>query len=105
VIAERGEPTPYTILINSIDPELARNGYFSELHTRLDVRSVLEQHLKDEFILVPMRIGGKEGKAWWFGTPSSVARLKTVPPSERVEQAAPRKLQVTPEPLDADTET
>ena len=93
VLAERGEETPYTILINAIDPELARNGYFSELRTGLDVRAVLENHLGQEFVLVPARIGGAEGKAWWFRDPSSIPHLETVPLSERVEQTVLRKLQ------------
>jgi 16S rRNA G966 N2-methylase RsmD len=93
VLAERGEETPYTVLINAIDPELARNGYFSELRTGLDVRTVLENHLDQEFVLVPARIGGAEGKAWWFRDPSSIPHLETVPLSERVEQTVLRKLQ------------
>jgi 16S rRNA G966 N2-methylase RsmD len=93
VLAERGEETPYTILINAIDPELARRGYFSELRTGLDVRSVLESHKDKEFILVPMRIGGAEGQGWWFKNPSSVPHLESVPLSERVEQTVLRKLQ------------
>jgi len=93
VLAERGEETPYTILINAIDPELARNGYFSELRTGLDVETVLENHLGKEFVLVSMRIGGAEGKAWWFQDPSSIPHLESVPLSERVEQTVLRKLQ------------
>lgn len=38
IIAARGEPSPYTILINAIDPELARNGHFRETVGGLDVR-------------------------------------------------------------------
>jgi len=93
VLAERGEETPYTILINAIDPELAQNGYFSELLTGLDVRTVLEKHLGQEFVLVPTRIGGTEGQAWWFRNPASVPHLASVPLSERVEQTVLRKLQ------------
>jgi 16S rRNA G966 N2-methylase RsmD len=93
VLAERGEPTPYTILINAIDPELARNGYFSELLTGLDVRSVLENHREKEFDLVPTRLGDVEGEAWWLRDPSSIPHLQTVPLSERVEQTVLRKLQ------------
>lgn len=93
IVAERGEPTPYTILINAIDPELAKNGYFSELLTGLDVHAVLKNHIGQEFVLVPMRIGGAEGKAWWFREPSSIAHLESVPLSERVEQTVLRKLQ------------
>jgi hypothetical protein len=93
VLAERGEETPYTIIINTIDPELARNGYFSELHTGLDVRTVLKNHKDKEFILVPAKLGGSEGKLWWFKDPSIVPHLKTIPLSERVEQTVLRKLQ------------
>lgn len=93
VIAERGEPTPYTILINAIDPELARNGYFSKLRTGLDVRTILENRLGQEFVLVPMHIGGAEGQGWWFKDPSSIPHLQSVPLSERVEQTALRQLQ------------
>jgi 16S rRNA G966 N2-methylase RsmD len=93
VLAERGEETPYTIIINTIDPELARNGYFSELHTGLDVRTVLKNHKDKEFILVPAKLGGSEGQLWWFKDPSIVPHLKTIPLSERVEQTVLRKLQ------------
>ncbi len=93
VLAERGEPTPYTILINATDPELARNGYFSELRSGLDVRTVLNNHLGQDFHLVPMQIGSAEGKGWWFRDPLNVPHLKTVPLTERVEQTALRKLQ------------
>ncbi len=93
VMAKRGEPTPYTILINSIDPELARNGYFSEYRTGLDVKKVLESHIGGDFILMPVRIGGVEGKAWWFKDPGSIAHLQSIPLSERVEQTVLRKLQ------------
>ena len=93
VVAERGEPTPYTILINAIDPELARNGYFSELKSGLDVRAVLESHINQEFVLVPMQIADVKGEAWWFRNPSSIPHLESVPLSERVEQTVLRKLQ------------
>jgi hypothetical protein len=93
VLAERGEETPYTIIINTIDPELARHGYFSELHTGLDVKTVLKSHINKEFILVPAKLGGSEGQLWWFKDPSIVPHLKTIPLSERVEQTVLRKLQ------------
>lgn len=93
VLAERGEETPYTIIINTIDPELARHGYFSELHTGLDVKTVLKSRIDKEFILVPTKLGGSEGQLWWFKDPSIVPHLKTIPLSERVEQTVLRKLQ------------
>jgi len=93
VLAERGEETPYTIIINTIDPELAKHGYFSELDTGLDVKTVLKNHKDKEFILVPVKLGGSEGHLWWFKDPSIVPHLKTIPLSERVEQTVLRKLQ------------
>lgn len=93
VIAERGEETPYTVIINTIDPELAKHGYFSELQTGLDIRTCLKNHLDKEFILVDAKLGGSEGQLWWFKDATIVPHLKTVPLSERVEQAVLRRLQ------------
>lgn len=93
VIAERGEPTPYTIIINAIDPELARLGYFSTLQTGLDVKTVLQKHLEKEFTFIPAQIGSTQGKLWWFKNPSIVPHIEHVPLTERVEQTVLRKLQ------------
>lgn len=93
IIAERGEPTPYTILINAIDPELAKRGFFSELKTGLNINTALEEHLDKEFVLVKARLGGAEGNLWWFKNPLSIAHLEQIPLSERVEQTVLRYLQ------------
>jgi DNA modification methylase len=93
ILAERGEPTPYTIIINAIDPELAKRGFFSELNTGLDVKSVLEKHLNDEFIFIDSKIGKNEGKMWWFKKPNQVPHLERIPLSERVERTVILKLQ------------
>ncbi|MGH2568092.1 MAG: hypothetical protein ACRDGA_07100, partial [Bacteroidota bacterium] len=93
LLAERAEPTPYTIIINFIDPVLAKHGYFSSLHTGLDVKSVLKKHIDKEFRLVAEKIGGATGKLWWFKDPNQVIRLREVPLTERVEQTVLRLLQ------------
>lgn len=93
LLAERAEPTPYTMVINYIDPVLAKNGYFSSLHTGLDVKSVLKNHIGKEFKLVEEHIGGVKGQLWWFNDPKMVNRLKEIPLSERVEQTVLRLLQ------------
>jgi DNA modification methylase len=93
ILAQRGEPTPYTIIINSIDPELAKQGFFSELETGLDAESVLKKHINDEFCLVESRLGGATGKLWWFTKPNFVPHLQNIPLSERVEQTVLRQLQ------------
>jgi DNA modification methylase len=92
LLAERAEPTPYTIIINYIDPVLAKQGYFSTLHSGLDINAVLKNHLEKEFVLLPTKIGGAEGKLWWFKDTSIVPRLHEIPLTERVEQTVYRKL-------------
>lgn len=92
VIAERAEPTPYTILVNYIDPVLARRGFFGTLNTGLDVRKVLEEAVGSEFVLLDTKIGGSSGKLWWFKDSIFVARLREIPLSERVEQTVFRAL-------------
>lgn len=93
ILAERGEPTPYTIIINAVDPELAKRGFFSELNTGLDVKTALERHIDNEFILVNSKIGINEGKMWWFKKPNLVPHLERIPLSERVERTVVSKLQ------------
>jgi putative DNA methylase len=92
VIAERAEPTPYTILVNYVDPVLARRGFFGTLNTGLDVKKVLENAIGGDFTLVDAKLGGTTGKLWWFSDPVFVARLKETPLSERVEQTVFRAL-------------
>lgn len=92
VIAERAEPTPYTILINQIDPVLAKRGLFGTLQTGLDVKTVLEESVGSEFKLVDAKLGGAEGKLWWFADKTFVARLQQVPLTERVEETVFRCL-------------
>ena len=92
LLAERAEPTPYTIIINYIDPVLAKNGFFSTLQTGLDVKSVLKKHVGSEFRLVQEKIGGVKGQLWWFNSPDLVSRLKEIPLTERVEQTIYRLL-------------
>jgi DNA modification methylase len=93
ILAERGEPTPYTIIINAIDPELSKRGYYSELNTGLNIDKALKEHLDSEFVLVEGKIGGASGKLWWFKNPNLVKHLEQVPLSERVEQTVLRQIQ------------
>jgi 16S rRNA G966 N2-methylase RsmD len=92
VIAIRAEPTPYTILINQVDPVLAKRGLFGTLHTGLDVKTVLEESVGGEFVLVDAKLGGAAGKFWWFADKTFAARLEAVPLTERVEETVFRCL-------------
>ncbi len=92
VIATRAEPTPYTILINQVDPVLAKRGLFGTLHTGLDVMTVLQESIGKEFELVEARLGGATGKLWWFKDKTFAARLEAVPLTERVEETVFRCL-------------
>jgi hypothetical protein len=91
LLAERAEPIPYTIIINYIDPVLTKHGYFSSLHTGLDTNNVLKNHLGKEFVLLPTKIGGAEGKLWWFKDTSIVPRLSEIPLTERVDERLKRR--------------
>ncbi len=91
LLAERAEETPYTQIINFIDPVLAKNGYFSSLETGLDIKKVLEKHLGKEFILVDSKIGGVTGKLWWLKEPGKYIKYD-IPLSERVEETVYREL-------------
>jgi 16S rRNA G966 N2-methylase RsmD len=92
VIASRAEPTPYTILINQVDPVLAKRGLFGTLHTGLDVKTVLEESVGKDFELVDAKLGGASGKLWWFADKTFAARLGAVPLTERVEETVFRSL-------------
>lgn len=91
LLAQRSEPTPYTIIINYIDPVLAKNGFFLALHTGLDVKTVLKNHLGQEFVLVRGKIGTAEGELWWFKDTTIIPHFE-IPLTERVEQTVLRKL-------------
>lgn len=95
VIAERAEPTPYTILVNFVDPVLAKLGLFGVLNTGLDVKTALEQSIGKDFVLVDAKMGGASGKLWWFKDPVFVARLKEIPLTERVERTVENTLRTS----------
>jgi 16S rRNA G966 N2-methylase RsmD len=91
LLAERWEPTPYTVIINYIDPVLAREGFFHELYPGFDVKTVLQNSLDDVFVLVPTKIGSAAGECWWFRDPG-IIKHHEIPLSERVEQCVVRLL-------------
>ena len=66
VITERAKPTPYTILINHVDPVLARKGLFSSLDSGLDIEDVLRDAVGTEFRVVTRRMGRVRGALWWL---------------------------------------
>ncbi len=92
LLAERAEETPYTQIINFIDPVLAKHGYFSSLETGLDVKKVLQKHYGQEFVLVKStKIGGATGELWWLKEPNKYIKYD-IPLSERVEETVRREL-------------
>jgi hypothetical protein len=90
ILAERGEPVPYSIIINSypmIYEELKNNGYL--LSTPENIEKVLKRNINKEFELVIIRNEDKKiiGKKWWFKNPDSIPYLERIPLAERVENA------------------
>jgi len=84
VLAERGEPTSYAWILNTIDTKLIERGY-NLLSEPKEIKSVLDDHLGKEFIIVEVREGLKTVKKWWFKDPSSISHLEKIPLSERLE--------------------
>jgi hypothetical protein len=86
IIAERGEPTTYTHILNGIYPELDRYGVL--LSATEDIKNVLQRYVDKEFILKDVRDkkGKIIGKKWWLKDPS-VVKINLVPLHERVEKA------------------
>lgn len=86
VLAERGEPTSYAWLLNTIDTKLIERGY-NLLSSPEELKKIIEKHLGKEFVLVEIQEGLNKVKKWWFKDPATVPHLKTTPLSERVEKA------------------
>ena len=87
IIAERGEATPYSTLINSyptIYGALKKNGYMFSAPE--GIGEILKRHINTDFILVDVmdKEGKTIGKKWWL---KGVYFLDRTPLSERVEQA------------------
>ena len=85
ILAERSEPVPYTFIINHIDPELTKHGFYLKYHADWNVDDVLAN--SGEFTIKTITIAGKEGPAWWFKDESEALRTLRVPLTERVEYA------------------
>lgn len=86
VLAERGEPTSYAWILNTIDTKLIERGY-NLLSDPQEIRSVLDKHLEKEFVIVEIPENLKIAKKWWFKNPNSVSHLEKIPLSERLEKA------------------
>ena len=93
IIAERGEPTHYTFIQNSIDPilyeELRKYGLVMDFQPE-SVKKILNKNVGKIFELVEMEVGKKGqkslmGKGWWFTNPSE-HRLD-IPLNKRVDEA------------------
>jgi len=85
LIAERGEPIPYSIIVNSypiIYDELKKSGYLFSAPEGIE--EILKRNLNEEFILVDVKNdkGKVIGQKWWV---KGVKFLDRVPLSERVE--------------------
>ena len=85
IIAERGEPTPYTFILNGIIVELKKEGAL--LLGNQNPNEIMKSFLGKEFILVDVKNekGKVIGKKWWFKDPSSIPYLDLVPLMDRVE--------------------
>ena len=100
ILAERGEPTAYTYILNGIIVELKKAGAL--LSGRRNPNQVMKDHEGKDFILVDEKdkeTGKVLGKKWWFTDPASIPYLDQIPLSDRLETAVVgvlhRKLKVS----------
>jgi len=88
ILAERGEPTAYTYILNGIIVELKKAGAL--LAGKRNPNQVMKDHEGRDFVLVDERdknSGKVLGQKWWFKDPSSISYLDQVPLSDRLETA------------------
>lgn len=87
IIAERGEPTPYTFILNGIIVELKKEGAL--LIGKCNPDEVMREQLDKEFVLLDVKDekGKTLGQKWWFKDPASIPYLEFVPLADRVEVA------------------
>ena len=87
IIAERGEPTAYTYILNGIYPALNQQGVL--LAGQRKFEQILKEHLEKDFVLIPVKDEKNEikGYEWWLNDPASVPHLEKIPLRERVEKA------------------
>lgn len=84
IIAQRGEPTEMTFILNGIYTELFSTGKFFE-GTHADIVNILKGNINKEFIVIDSKVG-KLGPKWWLKKAEDVL-FKRVPLSDRVEKA------------------
>ncbi len=87
ILAERGEPTPYTHILNGVIVALRKEGALLTGDKNPD--NVLKEHKDKEFksIDVEDKKGKVLGQKWWFSDASTVPFLEIVPLSDRLETA------------------
>jgi DNA modification methylase len=87
IIADRGEPTPYTFILNGIIVDLKEEGAL--LMGKSNPDDVMKEFLDKEFILIDVKDekGESIGKKWWFKNPSSVSYIGFISLADRVETA------------------
>jgi len=89
IIAERGETTPFTFILNGIIPELDKQGvFFMDKRGAKGIEEVLKNRLNIDFVLKQIlgKKGKPEGVGWWFKDPSIIPYLESTPLRERVEK-------------------
>jgi 16S rRNA G966 N2-methylase RsmD len=88
ILAQRGEPTAYTYILNGIIVELKKAGVL--LAGKRNPNQVMKACLHKDFVLVDekdKKTGKVLGQKWWFKDPASIPYLDQVPLSDRLETA------------------
>jgi len=88
ILAQRGQPTYYTNLINSIYVELDKNNALLHLGEQ-EVEEILRKFKNKVFITIEEfdKEKKKKGVKWWFKNPDTVPYIEKIPLNDRVEKA------------------
>jgi len=86
IIAERNQPTPLTILVSGLIPELLQAGFFQPEEYRSEIESILNENCGDGKIFKQWENkDNKSGSYWWFNNPNKFINYPDLPLDRRVE--------------------
>ncbi len=87
IIALRNEPTPYTILVSGLIPEMLQAGFFRPQDYKKEIKNILKRYAGEgNVFLVKENHDNGAGEYWWFQNPEDHINYPDLPLQERVEE-------------------
>lgn len=86
IVAERNQPTPSTILISSLIPELLQAGFFQPDEYKNEIEKILNGICGEgKTFFKKENLENKAGDYWWFNVPSDHINFPDLPLDRRAE--------------------